>query len=346
MKIKRNVSLKTYNQFGVNVQAKYFAAPGSIQEVQELITDPKYKNEKKLILGGGNNILFINDFDGLVIKPKITGKKVIKQTAEHVWIKVGAGENWDELVRWVVDQGWGGIENLVMIPGTVGGAVSQGIGAYGQEAADCVQKVEAVDLKTGEVKYFSKEDCQFGYHTSVFKEKYKNKFLITNVWFRLTPASAGYELNYDYASLKKELEGVEEPYSLKDVMEAVVRQRGKNLPDLDSYGTCGCFFTNPVVKKKKFEELKQRIADLASYPSGKSEDWLKIPAGKLVDELGWRGHWEDTVGVSEKHALCIVTRRQASGQEILDLAKKIRQDVLDNYGVELGFEVNVVNFTY
>ncbi len=342
MKIKHNFSLKKHNQFGVDANAEYFGQPETVEDVLDLVNDSELKEENKIILGGGNNILFVDDFDGLVIKSEIKGREVVEKDDKKVVLKVGAGEDWDELVRWTVDQGWGGMENLVMIPGTVGGAVSQGIGAYGQESADTVIKVEAVDIETGEIKYFSKEESEFGYHTSVFKEKFKNKFLITNVWFKLIPVSGDYNLNYDYDSLKKELEKQEKPYQLEDLMKAVISQRGKNLPDLDSYGTCGCFFTNPVVKKEKFLELKEKMPDLVSYPTGKGDGWVKIPAGKLIDELGWKGRWEGTVGVSEKHALCIVTRRQATGREILKLAEKIRRDVSVNYGVELEFEVNVV----
>ncbi len=341
MKIQENISLKPFNQFGVDVQPKYFAQPKTVGEVQDLVGKKEFKN--KLILGGGNNILFIGDFDGLVIKPEIKGKKIIEEKEDEVLVKVGAGENWDKLVRWAVDNSWGGIENLVEIPAAVGGAVSQNIGAYGQEVSDRVEKVEAVNLKTGDKKIFDKKDCLFKYRSSVFKEDLKNKFLITFVWFKLTPVSAGYELNYEYESLKQELKKqANPPYSLKQVMEAVAAQRQKNLPDIKKYGTCGCFFTNPVVTREKFEELKKKMPDLVSYPSGKGDDWLKIPAGKLIDELGWKGRWQDNVGVSAKHALCIVTRRQASGQEIINIAEKIRQDVLDQFGVELDFEVNIV----
>ncbi len=343
MNIKKNVSLKPYNQFGVDVRAKYFGRPASIDEVQELFGRPELNNEKKLILGGGNNTLFVDDFDGLVIKPEIKGKKIIKKNDKQVLVKVGAGENWDHFVRWTVDQGWGGIENLIAIPAAVGGAVSQNIGAYGQEISDVIEKLEAVNLETGKRKVFSKNDCQFTYRGTIFKEKLKNKFLIANIWFKLTPVEAGYKLNYDYASLKKQLENeAEKPYTLKDVMRAVINQRNTNLPDINQYGTCGCFFVNPLVTKDKYEELLKKMPDLGCYPTDKGDNWVKIPAGKLVDELGWKGKWKDNVGVSENHALCIITRRRASGKEILNLGEKIRQDVFDSYGVKLDFEVNVV----
>jgi UDP-N-acetylmuramate dehydrogenase len=343
MKIKKNVSLKPYNQFGVDVRAKYFAQPVSIDEVQELISQPKLNSEKKVILGGGNNTLFVGDFNGLVIKPEIKGKKIVEKNDKRVLVKIGAGENWDDFVRWTVDQDWGGLENLIAIPAAVGGAVSQNIGAYGQEISDVIEKVEAINLKTGKQKVFFKKDCQFSYRSSIFKHKIKNKFLITYLYFCLTPFEAGYELNYEYNSLKEELEKrFSPPYSLRQVMEAVEAQRRKKLPDIGTYGTCGCFFTNPVVKKEKYQQLKQIMPDLVCYPTDKEDNRVKIPAGKLVDELGWKGKWQDKVGVSKKHALCIVTRRQASGKEILDLAEKIRRDVFDTYGIKLDFEVNVV----
>ncbi len=343
MRIKKNISLKPYNQFGIEVFTKYLVAPKTAAEVKEIIAKPDLKDEKKIILGGGNNVLFVEDFDGLVIKPEIMGREVVNEDEHKVVFKVGAGEGWNKLVRWTVEQGWGGIENLVEIPAVVGGAVSQNVGAYGQEVADVVEKVETINLDTGQKKVFSNQECQFEYRSSVFKEKLKNKYLITYVWFKLTPVSAGYAMNYEYQSLKRELRSqFNQPYSLKQVMEMVAAQRLKNLPDIHRYGTCGCFFTNPVVKKEKYNFLKQKIPDLASYPCQRGRQWLKIPAAKLVDELGWRGKWEDNVGVSKKHALCIVTNRQATGREILDLANKIRKDVAGNYGVELEFEVNVL----
>jgi UDP-N-acetylmuramate dehydrogenase len=343
MKVKKNISLKPYNQFGVEAIAKYFAAPKTVEEVKEIITNPDLKKEKKIILGGGNNILFVNDFAGLVIRPEIMGREVIEKKEDKVIVKVGTGENWDEVVRWTVDQGWGGIENLVAIPGMTGGAVSQNIGAYGQEMAEVVAKIEAINLDTGEKMIFINQDCQFEYRSSIFKDKLRNKFLITYAYFKLTPEDADYQLNYGYASLKKELEKqVKPPYTLKQVMKAVANQRSNNLPDINRYGTCGCFFTNPLVSKEKFNSLQKKMPDLVCYPSEKGDNWVKLPAGKLVDERGWKGRWEDNVGVSKKHALCIVTKRQASGKEILELANRIRKDVAENYGVELEFEVNIV----
>lgn len=343
MEIKENFSLKNYNQFGVSVKAKYFARPKSVEEIKNIVTDPKLENEKKLILGGGNNILFIGDFDGLVIKPEIKGKIIYKKNDSQVFVRVGSGEDWDEVVRWTVEQDWGGIENLVMIPGTVGGALSQNIGAYGREISEVVEKVEAVNLKTGQKKIFDNQECQFSYRSSAFKDKLKNKYLISYIWFRLTPLLGGYKPSFEYASLKKELESqFNPPYSLDQIMKAVIAQRQKNLPDINRYGTCGCFFTNPVIERNKYQELIKLIPDLVCYSVDQNEGSVKIPAGKLIDQLGWKGKWQDNVGVSEKHALCIVTRRQSSGKEILDLANKIKQEVLDNYGVELGFEVNIV----
>ncbi len=343
MKIEKNISLRPYNQFGVEVFAKYLAAPKTVEEIREIINKPKFKSEKKIILGGGSNILFVNNFDGLVIKPEIKGREVIEKKDNRVLIKVGAGEDWDEIVRWTVEQGWGGMEKLVGIPGTVGGAVSQNIGAYGQEIADVIEKAAAINLDTGRKKIFSNKDCRYNYRSSVFKKELKNKFLITDAYFKLTPVEAGYELSGDYASLKKELARASKPpYSLQQVMEAVAVQRRRNLPDIDRWGTCGCFFTNPVVEKNNYRQLKEKLPDLASYPSDKGREMVKIPAGRLIDELGWKGKWQENVGVSVKHALCIVTKRQASGEEILSLAEKIRRDVFNNYGVELDFEVNIV----
>jgi len=358
MKITRKVSLKQYNQFGVDVVAKFLVQVDDVDDLIDVTKYPQFKNEKKLVLGGGNNILFVDDFDGVVILNRIMGKEVIKEDGQYVWLKIGAGEDWDKLVRYCVGQNWGGIENLVMIPGTVGGAVAQNIAAYGQNIMDVFERLIAVSLQTGELKDFNYGDCHFGYRDSAFKRgKLKNQYAIASVIFKLEKAPKEFELSYHerkgrYASIVQELEKVaNEPYSLKDVMKAVIFARGQRLPDTAEYGSCGCFFENPIVAVEKYQELKVKIPDLQFYPveklsykkeSLKGKEMVKISAARLIDELGFKGKWQGKVGVYDNHALCIVTKRQASGKEILDFAKQIRDKVEEEYSIKLELEVNVV----
>jgi len=360
MKVVKNASLKKFNQFGVDVKAKFLVQVDTIEDLTDVVKFPQFKNEKKFVLGGGNNTLFVNDFDGVVILIRIMGKKVVKQNNDYVWLQVGAGEDWNQLVGYCVEQNWGGIENLVMIPGTVGGAVAQNIGAYGQNIMDVFERLVAVDLQTGELVDFNYRDCQFEYRNSAFKQgRLAGKYVIASVIFKLKKSLQKFELSYHerkgrYASLVQELERIANPpYTLKDVMKAVISARSQRLPDIAKYGSCGCFFENPVVSQEKYQKLKSQIPDLQAYPADKrlvycstdlaKAEKVKIPAARLIDELGFKGQWQGQVGIYKNHALCIVTKRQASGREILNFAKKIQDKVKKEYGVNLSFEVNIVN---
>jgi len=358
MNIKKHSSLKKCNQFGVDARAKFLVQVDTIEDLVDVVKFPQFKNEKKFVLGGGNNTLFVDNFDGLVILNRILGKEIVEEDDNYVWLKIGAGEDWDKLVRYCVDQNWGGIENLVMIPGTVGGAVAQNIAAYGQNIMDVFERLVAVDLKNGELVDFDYGDCQFEYRNSVFKRgKLKDKYVIASVILKLEKAPSEFELSYHerkgrYASLVQELEKVaNEPYTLKDVMKAVISARGQRMPDTAKYGSCGCFFENPIVSVERHQELKSKIPDLQFYPteklsykqeSLKGKDMVKIPAARLVDELGFKGKWQGPVGIHDNHAACIVTKRRASGKEILDFAKQIQTKVEEEYGIKLQFEVNIV----
>ncbi len=347
MNIKKNTSLKDYNTFKVDVKAKYLAIPQTIEEIKEVLE--KFKDENLIILGGGSNTLFTKDWDGLVLIPKLKGINVVKEDEKYVYVQASAGEIWDEFVRWCVKNDYAGIENMVMIPGTVGGGVSQNIGAYGQEISKVVEKINILDIKTFEEKVIKPEECGYGYRKSNFKNIWQNKYLITSTIFKLTKHTKEFELSYHeragrYGSLKEELDSfAKEPYSIQEVMEAIIRQRGKRLPSIEEYGTAGSFFANPIVTVEKFNELSKIIEELQSYPAeGYSEEYLKIPAGRLLDELGWKGKKIGNVATFERHALCVVTNMKATGKEILDYIEAMKKSVMDEYGVELTSEVNII----
>lgn len=347
LKIEENTSLKNYNTFKVDVTAKYLAIPQTIEEIKEVLE--KFKDEKLIILGGGSNVLFTKDWNGLVLIPKLKGINVVKEDKKYVNVQASAGEIWDEFVRWCVKNDYAGIENMVMIPGTVGGGVSQNIGAYGQEISKVIEKINFLDIETFEEKVIKPEECGYGYRKSNFKNIWQNKYLITSTIFKLTKHTKEFELSYHeragrYGSLKEELDSfAKEPYSIQEVMEAIIRQRGKRLPSIEEYGTAGSFFANPIVTVEKFNELSKIIEELQSYPAeGYSEEYLKIPAGRLLDELGWKGKKIGNVATFERHALCVVTNMKATGKEILDYIEAMKKSVMDEYGVELTSEVNII----
>lgn len=360
MLVKKNYSLKNHNTFCVNSKAKYFAKVKNINSLKEVLE--KYPNEKVLILGDGSNTLLVDNWDGIVLKIALKGKEVVKEDKQTVSIKVASGEDWDEFVRYTVKNDWAGIENLVMIPGTVGGAVAQNIAAYGQNITDTLISIEAIDVKTLKTRTFLQEECGYNYRNSKFKNEWRNKYVIASATFKLSKNTKEFELNYHervgrYGSIKEELASfTKEPYSIQDVMEAVIRQRTKRLPSLDEWGTCGSAFENPVVTFKKYKELSRVIEDLQCYPHQdlkydfkigeelefKDEDLVKIPAGRLLDELGWKGKWKKNSGVSEKHALCVVSNKEATGKEIYELLEEMKRDVKEKYGITLVSEINII----
>ena len=359
MKISKNKSLKSLNQYGVDVQAKLFVELENINDIRKLTDSHLLDNEKVLILGDGNNILFRDNFDGVVIKPKFKGKEIIKEDDNNIWIEISSGEDWEEFVTWAVDNNYQGIENMTMIPSSIGGAVSQNIAAYGQNIMDVVESVETFDLQKKEFKTFTNEECEYEYRSSIFKRKYKSRFLLISTVFKLNKVANELETSYHerasrYGSLEDELKTfAKEPYSIKDVMIAVQSIRTRKLPSIDEYGTCGSVFANPIVSKEKYQQLAKVIPELQSYPVDKllytrknwskiDEEYVKIPIGRILDYLGWRGKWEDNVGMYKNHALCLVTNRKASGNEIFDFLEKVRKNVKDSYNIDLNYEINII----
>lgn len=360
MQVKKNYSLKKHNTFCTNTKAKYFTNVKTLDQLKEILKN--YPNEEILVIGDGSNTLFVNDWDGLVLKMDIKGKDIVEEDEQTVSIKIAAGENWDDFVRYTVKNNCAGIENLVMVPGTVGGAVRGNIACYGHNISDSIVSVEVFDIESGEVKSIKKKECGFLYRDSNFKKKWKKKYIIVSTVFKLNKNSKEFELSYHeragrYGSIKEELLSfAKEPYSVHDVMKAVIRQRTKRLPSLDDWGTCGSAFENPVVSFKKFKELSEIITDLQCYPHQdlkydikiggdmkfKDDDLVKIPAGRLLDELGWKGKWKKNAGVSEKHALCVVSNKMATGEEIYELLEEMKKDIQEKYGITLVSEINII----
>ena len=337
MQIKNHFSLKSLNTFGIDVYAKEFSVIQSHQDLLDLISQRDLTKEKFLMLGGGSNVLFTKDFDGLLLKNEISGIEVINEDVQQVWIKVGAGVVWHEFVLHCIERGWGGLENLSLIPGTVGASPIQNIGAYGVEVKDLIVEVEGVDLVQKNTRTIKSQECEFAYRSSVFKTSLKNTFLITAVVFRLDKQP---KLKVEYGAIKDQLSKmkIDQP-TIKDVSNAVISIRQSKLPDPNIIGNAGSFFKNPVVSAKKLDELKAIFPGIVSFPFGNE---FKLAAGWLIEQAGWKGHREGNVGCHEKQALVLVNHGNASGAEVLQLAQKIQQSVYTKFGVELEMEVNVI----
>ncbi|MFY0652947.1 MAG: UDP-N-acetylmuramate dehydrogenase [Cyclobacteriaceae bacterium] len=337
-RIQENVSLKSYNTFGIEVKADYFVEVDSVESLKTLFLDERFTSMPKLILGGGSNILLTDDYKGLVIKNGISGIEKISEDEEHVVLSVGAGENWHEFVMYAIDQNLGGIENLSLIPGTIGAAPMQNIGAYGVEIKDVFHFLEALNKKTLEVEVFRSENCKFGYRQSVFKNVLKHKYVITTVSFRL---SKSHTLNTSYGAIEDTLdnEGIANP-TIKDVSNAVIKIRQSKLPDPVEIGNAGSFFKNPVISSIDYEGLKAEFPDIPSYELPNKE--VKIPAAWLIQSCGWKGKRIGDIGVHEDQALVLVNYGNGNGNDLKQLALDIKNSVADKFGIELEMEVNVV----
>ena len=337
MKTKQNISLKAFNTFGIDVSARYFAEIKHIADIDVLRSQSIF-NEQKLILGGGSNILFTKDFDGLVIKNSITGKGIIKETETEVFVKVNAGENWHEFVLLCVEHNWGGIENLSLIPGNVGTSPMQNIGAYGVEIKDVFHSLEAYNISNGQIETFTHSECNFGYRESIFKKELKSKHIITSVVFKL---SKNPTINVSYGAIEKVLEEnkISTP-TIKDISDAIISIRETKLPNPKEIGNAGSFFKNPVISKKHFEKLQKTYSNIVSYTVSKNE--VKVPAGWLIDNANWKGKTFDNYGVHKNQALVLVNYKNAKGSDIYNLVKDIRKDIFDKYEIELEIEVNIL----
>lgn len=336
--IEENVSLKPYNTFGVEAQTQYLAHITRAEELNELSEIEEFKDIPWLLLGGGSNVLFVNDFNGLVLINELRGKELLWNGSSNAGIKVMGGEVWDDFVEYCVNQGWGGIENLSLIPGKTGAAPIQNIGAYGVELENVFVELEAYNFKTGKWETFKKEDCRFGYRDSIFKKQLKDRYFITSVTLKLSKKP---ELKISYPSLANKLENRDHTQlTINDVREAVITIRRSKLPDPEKLGNAGSFFKNPVVGKIIYKRLNERYPGIPGYPFANGT--VKIPAGWLIEQCGWKGKKLGKVGTHHKQALVIVNFGGAKGKEILEVAKKVRSAVEDQFGIRLQPEVNII----
>jgi len=337
IQILENYDLTKLNTFGIKAKALFFCEINSEQDLLDLIKAEQFKNNQKLFLGGGSNVLFTKDFDGIVVLNKLKGIEITKEDTEFAWLRSMGGEVWHDLVLFSVEKGFWGLENLSLVPGTVGAAPVQNIGAYGSEVKDALENVEAVDIMKGEKKVFSKEECEFGYRDSIFKSKLKSKYFITAVIFKLSKIP---NTNLSYKALKEYLEKnsieVNNPKGISDVVSLI---RKSKLPDPKVLGSAGSFFKNVYIDIKKLEELKLKFRDI---PSFEENGMIKIPAGWLIEQCGWKGKRIGNVGVHENQALVLINYGGATGKEVLDLANQIIASVEQKFGLKLTPEVNLI----
>ena len=332
----QNTSLKAYNTFGIDVAAEHLI---SIESTGELVKTLAEINQKELlILGGGSNVLFMNDFKGTVLLNKLEGISVVDENEGHVWVKAGGGVNWHEFVLHCIHQNWAGIENLSLIPGSVGAAPMQNIGAYGVEIKNVFHELEAVEISSGKIKTFSNKECQFGYRESVFKRALKGQYLISSVIFKLDKKPT---FKTSYGAITNELENMKvTELSIQAISDAVINIRQSKLPDPKVTGNAGSFFKNPVVPISLAENIKKEYPEAAAYPV--DDNSMKLAAGWLIDKAGWKGKTYGNYGVHPKQALVLVNYGGATGQNIYDLSTEILTDIKSKFGVELEREVNIV----
>jgi UDP-N-acetylmuramate dehydrogenase len=331
--MERHFSLKNYNSFGIEVETEFFAA---ISNEAELIEVLKSNGNKPFrVLGGGSNVLLTEDYKGLTLVMQNKGISILEETASHVLIEVQAGENWHELVLWALENDFGGIENLALIPGSVGAAPIQNIGAYGVELSSVFHRCKALDLESLSFNEFDKAACEFGYRSSVFKTHLKGKAIITRVQFKLSKKT--HQTHTQYGALQASLQGKE--ISIQNIAASVIAIRKSKLPDPAQIGNSGSFFKNPVIPVNQFKQLQENYPEIPHYPD--TAEKIKIPAGWLIEKLGYKGKRFGDAGVHEKQALVLVNYGNAKGVELLNLAQQIQEQVLQNFGVQLEVEVNI-----
>ncbi len=339
IEIEHNKSLKHLNTFGINAKASLFVSISSVNDLKEILQSDLYKQNKSLILGGGSNMLFKNDFDGLILKVDLNGIKIVEESDEYITIEVASGESWHSTVLYCVRNNWGGVENLSLIPGTSGAAPIQNIGAYGVEIKDVIKKVDGIELKSGRSISFSNDECAFGYRESIFKHEWKEKIFISSVTLTLTKKS--HRLNTTYGAIQDTLKqlNIVTP-TIQSVSEAVIKIRESKLPDPKVIGNAGSFFKNPSITLDHYQSLQKSYLTIPSYPSVNQE--VKIPAGWLIEQCGWKGKKINEVGVHAHQALVLVNYGNGNGKEIFDLAMKIQASVKEKFNITLTAEVNII----
>ncbi|MEN0052472.1 MAG: UDP-N-acetylmuramate dehydrogenase [Mucilaginibacter sp.] len=338
LQIQENVSLKNFNTFGIDAAARYFVEIAHENELVELFADPQWQQTERLVIGGGSNLLLVNDFKGLVIRMNIRG---IEHRISHndVFVEAGGGEVWNDLVNYCVARDYAGIENLSLIPGSVGASPIQNIGAYGVELKDVFISCRAFEIATSTIKTFNKDDCQFGYRESVFKNELKGRYIITSVKFQLSLLP---NINTKYGAIEQELanRGITSP-TIKDVSQVVSHIRVSKLPDPSTIGNAGSFFKNPLISIAEFNKVHEQFPDVVNYPGG--DGLVKLAAGWLIEQCGWKGKVVGNTGTWKNQALVLVNHGGATGAEVYAFSSQIIDSVYTKFGVMLQREVNIIS---
>ena len=337
MNIQHNYPLLAHNTFGMDVEASVFVEYESVTELKEILLHQLCPEGKWLHIGGGSNLLFTGDFDGMILHSAIKGFEVVSENEDEVLVRAGAGEVWDDFVAYTVEKGWYGAENLSLIPGEVGASAVQNIGAYGVEAKDLIVKVATIEVATGKERMFENDDCGYAYRESVFKHALKGKYIVTHVTYRLSKHPS-YRL--DYGNVRAELEKRGCELTLENVRRTIIDIRESKLPDPKVQGNAGSFFMNPIVPRPLFEELQGKYPSMPFYEV--NAERVKIPAAWMIDQCGWKGKQLGHAGVHNKQALVLVNCGGATGQEIIALSEEIQRSVFDKFGVRISPEVNFI----
>ena len=337
MNIQKDYPLLSHNTFGMDVKASTFIEYVSVEELKEVLRQFPLETGKWLHIGGGSNLLFTGDYDGIILHSAIKGYEVAEETDEAVLVRVGAGEVWDEFVAYTVSRGWQGAENLSLIPGEVGASAVQNIGAYGVEAKDLIASVETVEVATGEERVFANAECGYAYRESVFKKELKGRYVVTHVSFRLNKKPS-YRL--DYGNVRAELEKRGCDLTLENIRRTIIAIREAKLPDPKVQGNAGSFFMNPIVPREQFDALSREYPDMPHYDVDAGR--VKIPAAWMIDRCGWKGRQVGRAGVHPKQALVLVNCGGATGDEVIALSREIQQSVYDTFGVRISPEVNFI----
>ena len=335
--ISTNHQLKSLNTFGISATCKLFYEFKDINSLKEILSSDIIKNEQIFILGGGSNILITKNFDGLMLKNSITGIKIISEKKDHVIIEVGSGVNWHEFVLWSVEKNLSGIENLALIPGLVGASPMQNIGAYGVEVKDTIEKVFFIDKKSKLEKTLTNKECIFSYRNSIFKKDLKDKVIITKVIFKLSKHNLN---NISYGAIASELKAINNDANCQTICQAVINIRTRKLPDPKDLGSSGSFFKNPVIGTKQFKEIQIQFPKIVGFQHSKNH--IKVAAGWLIEQAGWKGFKEDDIGVYHKQALVLVNYGKGNGEQILKLSKKIQESVFSKFKIKILPEVNII----
>ncbi len=337
MEILSDFSLKNYNTFGIEAKAKQFVSVHSTAELKTVLIENQ--SQKKFILGGGSNMLLTQDIDALVIHIDLKGKNIIQENDDFAWVESQAGENWHEFVLWTIENNLGGLENMSLIPGNVGTTPVQNIGAYGTEIKDTFVSCEAMKIENQEMITFSNLDCNFGYRESVFKNEIKDQFIITSVVYKLTKRN--HKINTSYGDILSELEknNITIP-TIKEVSNAVISIRNSKLPNPKQLGNSGSFFKNPILLKSDFEKIHSKFPEMKFYEISETE--VKVPAGWLIEQAGFKGKRFGDAGIHKNQALVLVNYGNATGQEILNVSKEIQKTIFDTFGIHIEAEVNVI----